>query len=54
MILVRAHSRFFSGHPLSRLLGGCGPDRFFLFLKNPRLTRTPARLIMGGGGVTIY
>ena len=27
--LIRAHSRFFSGHPLSRLLGGCGPDRFF-------------------------
>src|ERR1039458_2262386 len=28
-ILIRAHSRFFSGHPLSRLLGDCGPDRFF-------------------------
>jgi peroxiredoxin len=26
--LIRVHSRFFSGHPLSRLLGGCGPDRF--------------------------
>ena len=24
--LVRAHSRFFSGHPLSRLLGDCGPN----------------------------
>ena len=35
-ILIRAHSRFFSGHPLSRLLGGCGPDR--IFRENPHLT----------------
>jgi len=25
---VRVCIRFFSGHPLSRLLDGCNPDRF--------------------------
>jgi len=48
MILVRAHSRFFSGHPLSRLLGGCGPDRFLLFSSKYPFDTDPGSVNYGG------